>query len=59
MNLINDMKRLVDHIVTISIIKTTVNNSKLTNGEKVNKILTHLNELDRNLLEVQDEKTKI
>lgn len=53
------MKRLVDHIVTISIIKTTVNNSKLTNGEKVNKILTHLNELDRNLLEVQDEKTKI
>lgn len=59
MNLVNDMKRLVDHIVTISLIKTTINNNKFTNGEKVNKILTHLNELDRNLLEVQDEKTKV
>ncbi len=52
MNLINDMKRLVDHIVTVALIKSTVNDSKLTNGEKVNKILIHLNELDRNLLEV-------
>jgi len=59
MNLINDMKRLVDHIVTVALIKSTVNDSKLTNSEKVNKILIHLNELDRNLLEVQDEKTKI
>ena len=56
MNLVNEMKRLVDHIVTISLIRTTVNNNKLTNGEKVNKIITHLNDLDRNLKEVEDEK---
>ena len=56
MNLANEMKRLVDHIVTISLIRTTVNNSKLTNGEKVNKIISHLNDLDRNLKEVEDEK---
>lgn len=56
MNLVNEMKRLVDHIVTISLIRTTVNNNKLTNGEKVNKIISHLNDLDRNLKEVEDEK---
>jgi len=56
MNLANEMKRLVDHIVTISLIRTTVNNNKLTNGEKVNKIIIHLNDLDRNLKEVEDEK---
>ncbi len=56
MNLANEMKRLVDHIVTISLIRTTVNNNKLTNGEKVNKIISHLNDLDRNLKEVEDEK---
>jgi len=56
MNLANEMKRLVDHIVTISLIRTTVNNNKLTNGEKVDKIITHLNDLDRNLKEVEDEK---
>ena len=56
MNLANEMKRLVDHIVTISLIRTTVNNNKLTNCEKVNKIISHLNDLDRNLKEVEDEK---
>ena len=56
MNLGNEMKRLVDHIITISLIRTTVNNNKLTNGEKVNKIISHLNDLDRNLKEVEDEK---
>lgn len=56
MNLANEMKRLVDHIVTISLIRTTVNNNKLTNGEKVNKIISHFNDLDRNLKEVEDEK---
>ena len=56
MNLANEMKRLVDHIVTVSLIRTTVNNNKLTNGEKVNKIISHLNDLDRNLKEVKDEK---
>lgn len=56
MSLVKDMKRLVDYIVTISLIRTTVNNNKLTNGEKVNKIITHLNDLDRNLKEVEDEK---
>ena len=56
MSLVKDMKRLVDYIVTISLIRTTVNNNKLTNGEKVNKIISHLNDLDRNLKEVEDEK---
>jgi len=58
MNLVNDMKRLVDHVVAIALIKSTVNNNKLTNGEKVNKILSHINDLERNLKEVQDEKEK-
>lgn len=58
MNLANEMKRLVDHVVAIALIKSTVNNNKLTNGEKVNKILSHINDLERNLKEVQDEKEK-
>ncbi|GEM_PF-4068918 len=58
MNLVNDMKRLVDHVVAIALIKSTVKNNKLTNGEKVNKILSHINDLERNLKEVQDEKEK-
>ena len=56
MNLVNDMKRLVDHVVAIALIKSTVNNNDLTNAEKVNKVLIYLNDLDRNLKEVEDEK---
>lgn len=59
MNLINDIKRLVDYIVTTSLIRSTVNNPLLTNSEKVDKVLTHLNDLDRNLKEVNDEKMEI
>ena len=59
MSLVKDMKRLVDHIMTISLIKKAINNNNLTNAEKVNKVLIHLNDLDRNLKEVNNEKTKI
>jgi len=58
MNLVNEMKRLVDHVVAIALIKSTVNNNKLSNGEKVNKILSHINDLEGSLKEVQDEKEK-
>ena len=58
MSLVKDAKKLVDHIMAIALIKTTVNNNKLTNGEKVNKILSHISDLERNLKEVQDEKEK-
>lgn len=56
MSLVKDMKRLVDHIMTISLIKKTINNNDLTNAEKVNKVLIYLNDLDCNLKEVEDEK---
>ena len=56
MSLVKDMKRLVDHIMTISLIKKAINNNDLTNAEKVNKVLIYLNDLDRNLKEVEDEK---
>lgn len=59
MSLVKDAKKLVDHIMAIALIKTTVNNNNLTNAEKVNKVLIHLNDLDQNLKEVNDEKTKI
>jgi len=59
MELIKDAKRLVDHIVAIALIRSTVNNKVLTHAEKILKINSHLNDLDRNLKEVNDEKTKI
>lgn len=56
MSLVKDAKKLVDHIMAIALIKTTINNNNLTNAEKVNKVLIYLNDLDRNLKEVEDEK---
>lgn len=50
------LKRLTDHIVTIALIRKAINNKDLISREKIELIDKHINDLDKGMKEIDNEK---